>query len=151
MSNKYFFISLIVLALAITSSLIVCLPKSPNLPTTEAVFSNDVSVILEIAQDKEDLAKGLSKRKSLPQNQGMLFVFEEEQFLAFWMKDTLIPLDMIFLNANKEIVKIVESAEPCLENECPSYFSDVESKYVIELNGGFCEQNNISTTTLVSF
>ena len=82
-------------------------------------------------------------RKSLPQNQGMLFIFEDEQPRAFWMKNTLIPLDMIFIDANWRIVKLIKNAEPCKEDPCPTYDSERPAKYVLEVNAGQIKEKEV--------
>ena len=65
----------------------------------------------------------------------LLFIFPQEQPLNFWMKNTLIPLDMIWINAEKTIVDI-QAAEPCKVEKCPIYSGKVPAQYVLELNQG---------------
>ncbi|MDP2951570.1 MAG: DUF192 domain-containing protein [bacterium] len=152
MTNKSLIFSLGALLLLVVLGFFLL---KPNKVITKISFFNEsdlvVEVSAEIAKTKQQLTVGLSKRKDLPENQGMLFLFSEEQFLAFWMKDTLIPLDIIFLNKDKQIVKIVKSAQPCSGENCPSYFSDFESQYVIETKGGFCDKYQINEASAVDF
>jgi len=139
------------LLVIITAGLFFWQKSSPKVVV--GFHQNDDSLVevqAEIAKSEKELAKGLSQRKTLRENEAMLFVFQTEQFLAFWMKDVLFPLDIIFLNKDKQIVKIVEMAEPCLEN-CPSFFSDQPSQYVVEVQGGFCQQHNITEESKVEF
>ncbi|MCG2690061.1 DUF192 domain-containing protein [Candidatus Parcubacteria bacterium] len=153
MTNKNLIISLIATALLTVFGFFLL--RQDKLPPVQITFLNEgnvaVEISAEIAKTKQELAKGLSRRKEIPENQGMLFLFEEEQFLAFWMKDTLIPLDLIFLNKDKQIVKIVKSAQPCEGENCPSYFSDFESQYVIETKSGFCDKYQINEASAVDF
>ncbi len=153
MTNKNLIISLVATALLAVFGFFLL--RQDKLPPVNIIFLNEgskaVEVSAQIAQSKQELSKGLSKRKSLPENQGMLFLFKEEQFLAFWMKDTFIPLDLIFLNKDKQIVKIVKLAQPCEGENCPSYFSDFESQYVIETKGGFCDKYQINEASAVDF
>lgn len=92
-------------------------------------------IIVELALDDYSQAKGLMFRESMPENSGMLFMFAQTQPLAFWMKNTLIPLDIIYITEVGDIVHIV-TAEPCKIRNCPSYPSVDPAKYVLELNAG---------------
>ena len=79
-------------------------------------------------------------RENLEQDKGMLFIFQEEGEYSFWMKNTLIPLDIIWINQNKEVVFIKKNFEPCTQEVCPSVKPDKKAKYVLELNVGTVEQ-----------
>jgi len=103
----------------------------------------DKTWVAEIADTPAEQEQGLMFRKSLPQNQGMLFIFEDEQPRAFWMKNTLIPLDMIFIDANWRIVKLIKNAEPCKEDPCPTYDSERPAKYVLEVNAGQIKEKEV--------
>ena len=93
-------------------------------------------IIVEIADTNSARARGLMFRKELGQDRGMLFVFEQEDFHSFWMKNTLIPLDMIWISESKKIVYYVENAVPCKKDPCESYIPFQKAKYVLELKGG---------------
>ena len=75
-------------------------------------------------------------RDHLDQDAGMLFIFEEEDIYPFWMKNTLIPLDIIWLNKEKEVVFISHNTPPCKTEQCPSYNPKNNAKYVFEINSG---------------
>lgn len=79
-------------------------------------------------------------RKDLEENQGMLFVFEEENIYPFWMKNTLIPLDILWINSQKEIVFIYKNAQPCFYEPCPLINPRVKARYVLEIRGGSSEK-----------
>ena len=92
---------------------------------------------LEIADSIAKRAKGLMGRKKLGENEGMLFIFPNEAKHSFWMYKTLIPLKMIWLNSDWEIVHIEKNAPPCTEEnplKCPSYSPSKPAKYVIEIS-----------------
>jgi uncharacterized membrane protein (UPF0127 family) len=72
-------------------------------------------------------------RTSLSSQSGMLFIFDHEAIYPFWMKNTLIPLDMIWLDKNKNVVDVI-TAQPCSEDPCQIYTPKKESLYVLELN-----------------
>jgi uncharacterized protein len=99
-------------------------------------FSPSIVIKAEIADSGSEMAKGLMFRKYLGQNEGMLFVFPDSAVRTFWMKNTLIPLDMIFIAENKTIVKI-HHAIPCESEKCPMYGSGLPAKYVLEVNANF--------------
>ncbi|MBU1201607.1 MAG: DUF192 domain-containing protein [Nanoarchaeota archaeon] len=101
-----------------------------------------MTVDVEVADTFEKRMTGLMHQESLGEFQGMLFIFDDEVVRDFWMKNTLIPLDIIFINSSFDIVKI-QHAVPCKEDSCPTYSSINSSKYVVEVNAGFAEKNNI--------
>lgn len=88
---------------------------------------------IELAVTPEEQARGLMFRKSMPGSHGMMFVFENEALRTFWMRNTLIPLDILFLDADGKIVKIHENAKPLDETQIPSGAPVLAA---IELNGG---------------
>ena len=77
---------------------------------------------------------------NLPNDEGMLFVFPEEQFPEFWMKDTLIPLDILFINDSDIIVYMVKNAQPCKSETCPIYKTTRKASKVLEINGGLSKK-----------
>ena len=91
---------------------------------------------VEIVETGQERAKGLMFREMLEANQGMLFIFSEEDFYPFWMKNTLIPLDIIWLDEEKKVVFISEGAEPCTREKCPLLAPLKKSLYVLELGAG---------------
>ncbi len=102
----------------------------------------NVSISAEVADTPYAREKGLMFVKSLPENSGMLFIFDYPQELRFWMKNTLIPLDIIFVSENFTVVNVAENAQPC-SDYCPLYYSAAPAKYVVETNAGFAEKNGI--------
>jgi uncharacterized protein len=101
-----------------------------------------ISVKVEIADDEEERARGLMFRKKLRKNEGMLFVFEKESYPSFWMKYTLVPLDLMFISEDYEIVDIKQNFKPC-NGECNVYTSKEKAKYVLEVHSGFVEENKV--------
>lgn len=95
-----------------------------------------IKINAEIADDNEERGKGLMFRQGLNENEGMLFIFDDEGYHPFWMKNTLIPLDIIFIGKNFTIVDI-KSAAPCREEPCMTYSSARPAKYVLEMNENF--------------
>ena len=91
---------------------------------------------VEIADTREKQALGLMFRDSLPADSGMLFIFPREAPRSFWMKNTRIPLDILYFNADLELVGISADTPPCRVRYCPSYPSKVPAMFVLELNAG---------------
>lgn len=96
---------------------------------------------VEVASSPGEWAHGLMDRASLPQDAGMLFVFDDYAPRSFWMKDTLIPLDMIFIDDNTTIIDIHRNATPLSEDPI---ISSGPCRYVLEVNGGFCGAEGIA-------
>jgi len=95
---------------------------------------------IELALTPEERSNGLMFREGLDFKSGMLFVFEKEGKYPFWMKNTLIPLDIIWINENKEVIFISENAQPCKEYYCPIIEPTKNAKYVLEINGGISKR-----------
>ena len=97
-------------------------------------------ISVEIADTPQEQEIGLMNRTSLPEDSGMLFVFGSDQRWTFWMSDTLIPLDMIFIADNLTIVDIRANATPMSTDHIVPSGS---CRYVLEVNGGLCEDDGI--------
>ena len=106
-------------------------------------------VNIEIADTKEEQLKGLMYREKLDENTGMLFVYNDSKVRNFWMANMQFPLDMLFINESKAVIKI-EYAGLCENKVCNIYSSDIPAMYVLEVNANFSEENNIKTGDLVS-
>lgn len=133
LTNKYF----ILLTLAIVFFGIKSYIGSRNLtPLT----INNITFKVEKAETLAEKTLGLMYRQSLKKDRGMLFVYPQEQYASFWMKNTYIPLDIIWIDANKKIVDISKDAQPCTTEDCPSYATDNKIQYVLEINAGLSEE-----------
>jgi len=106
---------------------------------------------VELAKTDEERMQGLMFRKSLEKNRGMLFIFPGEGIYSFWMKDTLIPLDIIWINQNKEVVFISENTQPCKEDPCPLISPDKKAKYVLEINSGISKEIGLKVGDRLEF
>ena len=103
---------------------------------------------IEIANDNESIERGLMYRRSMDENKGMLFIFPDERPRSFWMKNTYIPLDIIFVNSQMEIVSIKEHNTQLGEWSIPS---EKPAMYVVEVNAGFCGRHGIKTGDKIFF
>lgn len=104
--------------------------------------TGDVEVLVEIAEDIDEQAIGLMYRTAMEEDHGMLFVFEEEKQRVFWMKNTKIPLDIIFVDASGAIVDIKENFQPCVVEDCEKYYSK-PAMYALEVNAGLVQKHGI--------
>ncbi|HEX4208882.1 MAG TPA: DUF192 domain-containing protein [Candidatus Binataceae bacterium] len=128
---------------AIASILCLALTACAQGPHVEIVAPDGTvraDVAAEIAATPQERETGLMYRSHLGADDGMIFLFTHPQPLQFWMKNTEIPLDMIFANSNRQVVGIVERAEPYSEQLLSA---GGDSQYVLEVNGGFCARHGI--------
>lgn len=123
---------------ALLSMLLIMLVSCKN-ETKAKIEINEKIYTVEVANSQEKRSKGLMFRKHLPENTGMLFVFSYEDYRYFYMKNTLIPLDIAFFNAQMEIVSI-KQMEPLDETTVPS---EKKAMYALEMNKGFFEKKGI--------
>jgi uncharacterized membrane protein (UPF0127 family) len=105
-------------------------------------------VIVELARSEPERTRGLMYRQALASGRGMLFLFERPEPLKFWMKNTYIPLDMIFMSDDKKVVYIEENAEPLtLKPRGP----DENCRYVLEVPGGWARAHGVEPGVAVQF
>ncbi len=107
-----------------------------------------VQLVVELAQTDYEKEKGLMFRKDLPETQGMLFVYNEEKPRTFWMKNTPLSLDMIFVDARYHIIHIAKYTRPESEQ---LYASGRPAQFVIEVRAGFCDRNGIKDGQRISW
>lgn len=132
------FLALLIAVLLPGAALADCPPDRAELrgPFGTAAFT------VELADDAAERALGLMNRERLPMGAGMLFVYERPQSVAFWMENTLIPLDMIFLDAAGRVVKVHENAIPGDRTPIPGGSDSVLA--VLEINGGLARAIGIA-------
>jgi uncharacterized protein len=121
-------------------------PKKETIRQTKMikVYSGErtINITVQVADTPKIRDKGLMFVEKLPENEGMLFVFSEETYGGFWMKNTLIPLSIAFLDADGKILKILDMV-PCKEDICPTYDPEIYYHYALEVNLGWFENNQI--------
>lgn len=127
-----------VLRLALAAGLLVlatgCRAAGPWVEVSGQRYS------VEIADDSDERARGLMFRDELGAEDGMLFLFPREAPRAFWMLNTRIPLDIIYIDADRRIVAWSLDTPPCRTRTCPNYPSGAAAKYVLEVNAGEMER-----------
>ncbi len=127
--------------------IILYFKKSPTKYTTVKI--KDVKIRAEIADTLMKRTKGLMFRKTLSENEGMLFVFGNEDYHSFWMMNMSFPIDIIFVDKEKKVVDIVKNAQPC--KLCSSYRPKEKSMYVLEVNANFTEEHNVKIGSSLEF
>ena len=96
---------------------------------------------VEVADDDAERARGLMYRDAMAEGNGMLFIHESEEPQAYWMKNTRIPLDILYFDEARKLVTQQRDVPPCsLGDACPSYPSNAPTRYVLELNAGEAER-----------
>ena len=121
-------------------------PISSSEVVLQARSGTDVRVQVELARTEAERARGLMFRRSLESGYGMLFLFPKSDSLKFWMRNTYIPLDMIFVDEAYKVVYIEENAEPLTETPRGP---DTLSRYVIEVPGGWTKTHGIEAGVAV--
>jgi|SRR5688572_7465650 len=123
------------------------------LATTTVRAPDGTEITAEIAATGEERATGLMRRTTLARNSGMLFVFPGESINQFWMKDTLIPLDMVWIDSQKRVIYVEKGAPPCpvIRRECPSYGPSAPALYVLELASGSADRLGIKPGATLAF
>lgn len=111
----------------------------------------DYSFNVELAQTAKQRARGLMFREYLGPDQGMLFVYQDEGVRSFWMRNTFIRLDIIWINKDKEVVFIGQDIQPCQREPCPVISPKVMAKYVLELNARTAEEIELNIGDKLEF
>jgi hypothetical protein len=105
-------------------------------------------IMFEAAKTEYDITTGLMYRKQMDENKGMLFFFERDEMRSFWMKNTILPLDIIFINSKMEVVTIQRNTTPFSEKSVPS---SAPAQYVLEINAGMADKLGLQEGHKLSF
>ena len=107
---------------------------------------------VEIADDDIERSRGLMFRESMDENRGMLFIHDSQQPLAYWMKNTKLPLDILYFDSERRLVSQQRDVPPCsLGNRCPPYPSHAPALYVLELNAGQAAKLGLKAGSALTF
>ncbi|MDD2228341.1 MAG: DUF192 domain-containing protein [Candidatus Cloacimonetes bacterium] len=152
MNRVLFFLSL----LLIFSQMLGCSKSPQPEPSTEKpkyqfrhdgvldIIAKDGSIKtnyqIEIVVEQEEVMRGLKNRESMAENQAMLFVFPKVEYYDFWMQDTYLPLDMLFISADETVFQIIENAKPFSEDRIKA---EQPNSYVLEIIAGSAKKYNI--------
>lgn len=106
---------------------------------------------VELARTPEEQAQGLMFRENLPEKTGMLFLFPGKAVHRFWMKNTMIPLDMIWLDDAGKVLFVSANTPPCKADPCPSYGPEAPASNVLEIAGGKAAREKITVGSSIQF
>ena len=121
--------------------------SSPKV-TIHTSSGNEISITVEVADTPEKRRLGLMYRQDLKEDEGMLFLFPKEEPLTFWMKNTPLSLDIIFINRARQIVSILKEATPYSKKPLPS---GQPAQFVLEVLAGFCQRRGVEVGDRVEF
>jgi uncharacterized membrane protein (UPF0127 family) len=148
MSYKSIFVSVL-------TSLVLLLASSLDLKCAGSSFTQlfigQEELTVELAHTEMARAMGLMHRRHLGRGMGMLFVFPDSDYRSFWMKNTLIELDIIYIDTDKRVAHIEAHVPPCKADPCPSYPSSRPARYVLELDGGEAERFGLKIGDRIDF
>lgn len=137
-------VTVIIFMIAFSLGFSYAFDYTPVQPEGPLACFDDTCFTIEVVDTPETRQVGLMYREYLAPDSGMLFIFEEEAIYPFWMKNTLIELDMIWMNADYEVVYIARNVPPCEVEQCPSYNPGVAALYVLEVAGGRAAESGIT-------
>ncbi|MFH1780298.1 MAG: metalloregulator ArsR/SmtB family transcription factor [Candidatus Micrarchaeota archaeon] len=138
-------------ALTDFQSILIAESNQKNSAYLESLSLPDGTMLsLELAVSPAEKNAGLSNRNELCSNCGMLFLFNAPSKQSFWMRDVLLPLDLVFLNDEYMVVDAEFNAQPCLNSYCPLIVSSEDFSFVLETNAGFAEQYGLVKGAVVS-
>lgn len=126
-------------------------PAPPAVAGPRVIFPDGFVVNVELAADDETRAQGLMYRDQLRPGTGMLFFFPQEGHYPFWMKNTLIPLDMIWIDAGKRVAHVKYHVPPCKADPCTSHAPNTNASYVLEVAGGVAQEHGLRAGDTLRF
>ena len=144
-------------ALALLCALTACgdsdTVKLEDYGTRDVTLPGGELIHAEVASTQPQVQKGLMFRTSLAPDRGMLFLFSKEDSLQFWMFQTLIPLDIVWMDSDKKIVEISADTPPCKTeaSQCPQYGGHEPSLFVLELPAGSVSRYHLRTVQTIRF
>lgn len=136
---------------AVALWLLFCSGEAGKATYIKVYFPEGFAVTAELAVTDEERQQGLMFREKINPDQGMLFVFGEEDIYSFWMKNMRFPIDILWLDKDKRIVHIETEIPPCLRDPCPSYTSTVPAIYVLELQSGSVKRLGLRLYETIDF
>ena len=148
----------IILAAVLAAAALLAGCSSPNVTDeigiTPVTFPNGVRINAETMRTDIELLKGLMFRESMPSNRGMLFIHPQENTYHYWMYQTKIPLDIIWMDHDRRVVELSLDTPPCKSTsakQCINYGGTQKSKYVLEVNAGMAAKNGIKVGDTLDF
>ena len=136
----------------LTASLLLLLLSACSSARTPWVEVGGERFTVEVADDEAERSLGLMFRDAMPADHGMLFIHDRQEPQAYWMKNTKIPLDILYFDDDRKLVAQQRDVPTCsLGDACPSYPSDAPARYVLELNAGQAEKLKLQDGAVLTF
>lgn len=124
---------------------------APAADEPRIILPDHYAVIVEVASDDATREEGLMYRDHLADDRGMIFLFLQPGEYPFWMKNTLIPLDMIWMDADHRIVHVASNVQPCKADPCPNYPPNAKASSVLELAAGVAAKHHLADGNVLKF
>jgi uncharacterized membrane protein (UPF0127 family) len=131
--------------------LLVLAAAAPAEAAPSCVVPDGTRLTLELALTDQEKATGLMHRDSLAADRGMLFVFDTDDILAFWMKDTLMPLDIVWFDATGRVADVHPDAQPCHADPCSKFSNASPARAVLLVNAGFAAAHGLKPGVAATF
>ena len=125
--------------------------QSTGTPLIKVAYPTGARILAELADTPQKRARGLMFRDRLANDKGMLFVFEEAGQWSFWMKNTMVALDILWIGPDKRIVYIEENVPICRQDPCPEYQSNADALYALELPAGSVKRDKLAKGMRLEF
>ena len=125
-----------------------------GISTTHVTFPNGKTIVVEIERKTAELMKGMMFRDSLAEDHGMLFVNPKEDVYSYWLYQTRIPLDIIWMDHDRRVVEMSLDTPPCKSTsakDCTNYGGNYKSKYVLEVSAGVAAKNGLKVGDTLNF
>jgi uncharacterized membrane protein (UPF0127 family) len=126
-------------------------PKAAEVREPRVILPSGAAYRVEVARTPEEQAQGLMFRESLPAKTGMIFLFSDKGVHRFWMKNTMIPLDMVWMDEHGRALFVSAQTPPCSADPCPSYGPDSPASIVLEIAGGDAAREKIVVGSVLQF
>jgi uncharacterized membrane protein (UPF0127 family) len=140
-----------VAALLLSITLLAPVKTGSAEPSVKVAYPNGTRILVELADTPQKRQRGLMFRDRLAADKGMLFVFEEPAMWSIWMKDTKVPLDILWLGPDKRVLHIEENVPGCVEEPCPLYQSNTGALYVLEVPAGSVKREKLAKGMRLDF
>jgi uncharacterized membrane protein (UPF0127 family) len=131
--------------------MLYCAGQAGRTKYIKVFFPDGYSVAAELAVTDEERQQGLMFREKIAEDQGMLFIFEEEEIHSFWMKNMRFSIDILWLDRERRIVHLESRVPPCTVDPCPSYPPDRPASFVLELQSGAAEKHGLKLYDRLDF
>ena len=125
--------------------------EAPSMEMPHVFLPDNFEITLELAITPDELAQGLMYRPKLPQDRGMLLIFVEERLPSIWMMNTLVALDLVYLDSTGTVVDVITDAQPCPGEPCPRFTPKQPAKAVLEIPAGAATRHAVTEGAKLNF